>query len=323
MAGRRSNIYCALDKVDLYIHIGFLPLPKPRSCDIPNMASMRELLRLPSELTTSIIGFLENEDILHLRRVCSQLKRVVDSGEIASLCRTRIRKEIGLVSEVVLNGGTVQVLKDLALVRSTCEWLSKAVSDHLALHLPPELCLSSTNFAERVKTLLVKGLFELHLFLKEHAAVVERAGLASAPPWSLIESAQHMVCIQSLGGIAQTFFLMVDMIQETFRGPTDARGFRRKDAGSGLSIADDVVVWMLLHDGLGGVSRLFQNYRPPGRVDEVKRYVAGPICDTFADWLDASAYVLSSRSRQRIIGSLLHHFVWSCVNLSRCERLLT
>jgi hypothetical protein len=238
------------------------------------MSQSRSLLDLPSELLVAIAVNLPNTCLLALRRTSMRWQRIIDGPEIASLCRERICDETGVASNILKSNTAVQLLKDVAVVRATTKWLSAAASDHLALCLPAELALASTDFVDRIAQTLVADVFEMYAFINAYRAVLAGNASATASAWPRIDSAQRLSGIKSLNTVARTIFLTTDLVLEVLQEP--GQTFKNV-LDPDLSIANKVAVWLLLNLELHRLNDLIRSNQSCERIGRLKKYVRAEI----------------------------------------------
>ncbi|KPI40537.1 uncharacterized protein AB675_7758 [Cyphellophora attinorum] len=238
------------------------------------MSQSRSLLDLPLELLVAIAVNLPNTCLLALRRTSVRWQRIVDGPEIASLCREQVCDETGVASNILKSDTAVQLLRDVAVVRATTKWLAAAASNHLALCLPAELALASTDFEDRIQDALFPDVLEMYAFLNAYRAVLEDNASATASAWSSIDSAQRLSGIKSLGTVARTIFLTTDLVLEVLQEP--GQTFRNV-LDPDLSIANEVAVWLLSNLELYRLNDLVRSNQSCERIGSLKKYVCAEI----------------------------------------------
>jgi hypothetical protein len=234
------------------------------------MTQTHGLLGLPAELLVAVAINLSNTCLLALRRTSVRWQQIIDGPEIASLCRERVCAETGMLSSIIESATAVQLLRDVAIVRSTTKWLAAAASNHLALCLPAELALASTDFVDRIEEALLIDVYEMYAFLNIYRAGLKDNASATASPWPSIDSAQQLSGIKSLSTVARTIFLTTDLILEVLQEP--GQQFRNV-LDPDLSIANEVAVWLLLNLELHQLNDLIRSNQSCERVGSLKRYV--------------------------------------------------
>ena len=229
------------------------------------MSATRGLFALPEEIITTVFQHLPDADLPTLRAVCRCFKETIDGPQIALLCRYRACEEMNVSINLYPEPNTVQILSDLAIVETTCKWLSAAISDHLAQCLPPELCLPHTDFAERICRTVAPDLLETHVFLRTFRGP-SRQGRGRVQPSSelcdSITSTQRMLALESLANVARTLFLLADMMHETIQHPALPTSSKTV-----TSIASNVFVWILVNYSLHEIDRIFRESSPADRVE--------------------------------------------------------
>lgn len=208
-----------------------------------------KFLTVLSEVTALILRHLDDRDLLNVRRICRHVRNIIDGPDISAHCQRRVLRAMGIRSSLQLSSSTLKTLRHASTVRSECKWLGSAISSYLATRLPPELCLSETDFHRRVGDSLMGDLFETHVFLETYRSLCSTR-VDTAPDsdgvWISIDAARRVLALSSLSTVSKTIFLLAEILHETIQHPRVSTA-HRKVPGAELLVSGDVFVWLLVN----------------------------------------------------------------------------